>query len=256
MRKILVTGAAGKIGRDVVSVLGRMEEYQLRLADINYPGLEPFRGTHEVIELDVADMKGCQAVCEGVDVVIHLAGDPSPDGDFYSSLLDGHIKGTYNILRSAKDNRVSRVIVASSAQTIENYPLDHQIQHQSPVRPKNMYGVSKCFVEAVASYFGYSEGLQTIALRIGAYDDLDAQEGKLSARDMSAYLSPADFADLLLKTITAEQLPPFCTLHAISDNRFKRLNLDETKKLVGYEPTADAFALSEIPLFDREETVK
>lgn len=254
MLKVLITGAAGKIGRNVVQTLGWESKYKLKLADINVEGLQEFKELgYEVIKLDVSDLEGCQAVLEGVDVVIHLAGNPSADADFYESLLDGHIKGTYNIFKASKDNHVSRVIVASSAQTIEGYPLDYQVHESSPTRPKNMYGVCKCFVEAVASYYAYEEGVQSVAIRIGAYDDLQPDGPALSARDMSAYLSPDDFSDLLLKALNTEKLPPYTLLHGISNNRFKRLNLDDTKRKIGYRPKSDAFKQSGILFFDHDK---
>ncbi|QOS76543.1 hypothetical protein JNUCC31_16940 [Paenibacillus sp. JNUCC31] len=67
---------------------------------------------------------------------------------------------------------------------------------------------------------------------------------------MSAYISPADLCNLMFKAITATDLEPFTILHGISNNRFKRLNLESTQKKVGYEPKADAFALSQISLYD------
>jgi uronate dehydrogenase len=205
---------------------------------------------HEKLTLQAADLEACQHACKGIDTVIHLAGDPSPEAGFYESLLENNIKGTFNVFRAAKDQGVRRMIFASSAQTIEGYPLDAQIYSDMPSRPRNLYGVTKCFGESLASYFAYTEGLQSIALRIGAYDAHRPDGEPLSARDMSAYISPEDLCDLVEKAILARELPPFTILHGISDNRFKRLNLDESKRLVGYAPKSDAFSLSSIGLFD------
>lgn len=253
VKKILITGAAGKIGQHITKTLIEQTSYQLRLADINLLPLEKLKklSGHEVIYLDISSLEECQEACKNIDIVIHLAGDPSPNADFYSSLLENNIKGSYNIFKAALDNSVSRIVAASSAQTVEGYPLDSQVTNSSPVRPKNLYGVSKCFVEALASYFAYEKQLQSIAIRIGAYDEYKSEGQLLSARDMSAYISPEDFSDLLLKTITAKNLPPFSILHGISDNRFKRLNIEETKRLVGYTPYSDAFKLSGIHFIDR-----
>lgn len=253
MQKILITGAAGKIGQYITNTLMKQTSFQLRLADINLLPLEKFKKSsgHEVIFLDVSSLKECQEACKNIDIVIHLAGDPSPNADFYTTLLESNIKGSYNIFKAASDNGISKVIVASSAQTVEGYPLDFQVTESSPVRPKNMYGVSKCFVEALASYFAFEKQLQSIVIRIGAYDDYKTENQPLSARDMSAYISPEDFSELLLKTISAKNLPPFSILHGISNNRFKRLNLEETKRLVGYTPNSDAFKLCGIQFFDR-----
>lgn len=252
MKRILITGAAGKIGQHITNTLMKKTSYQLRLADINLFPLEKFKKSgNEIIYLNVSNLEECQEVCKNTDILIHLAGDPSPNADFYTTLLETNIKGSYNIFKAASDNAISKVIVASSAQTVEGYPLDFQVTESSPVRPKNMYGVSKCFVEALASYFAYEKQLQSVAIRIGAYDDYKPEGEQLSARDMSAYISPEDFSDLLLKIILAENLPPFSILHGVSDNRFKRLNIEETKRLVEYKPNSDAFKLSGIQLFDR-----
>ncbi|MBV8604435.1 MAG: NAD(P)-dependent oxidoreductase [Pelomonas sp.] len=59
-----------------------------------------------------------------------------------------------------------RVVFASSAQTVEGYPLDYQVQERDPLRPRNLYGVSKCFGEALAACFSDAEGLSCIVVRI------------------------------------------------------------------------------------------
>jgi nucleoside-diphosphate-sugar epimerase len=69
----------------------------------------------DLLALDVADLAACQEACKTIDTVIHLAADAGPEADFYGSLLDNNIKGTYNIFRAAKDQGCRRVIFASSA---------------------------------------------------------------------------------------------------------------------------------------------
>ncbi|QRG66301.1 NAD-dependent epimerase/dehydratase family protein [Brevibacillus choshinensis] len=248
--KILITGAAGRIGSALTAFF--KDRYSLRLADLDLSRLDIAHDPkHEKLTLQVADLEACQHACKGIDTVIHLAGDPSPDAGFYESLLENNIKGTFNMFRAAKDQSVGRIIFASSAQAIEGYPLDAQVYPDMPTRPRNLYGVSKCFGESLASYFAHSEGLQSIAVRIGAYDEYRPDGEPLSARDMSAYISPEDLCDLIEKAMLAQELPPFTILHGISDNRFKRLNLDETRKRVGYTPKSDAFSLSSIGFFDK-----
>jgi UDP-glucose 4-epimerase len=227
--KILITGASGKIGSTLADYL--KNRYFLRLADLDMSKLNVYKETnHELLMLNVADLEACHKACKNIDLVIHLAGDASPDAGFYESLLENNIKGTFNIFRASKDQGVQRVILASSAQTIEGYPIDAQIYSDMPTRPKNLYGVSKCFSESLASYFAYSEGLQCIAVRIGAYDDFTPNGVQLTARDMSAYISPQDLCDLILKVILTKELPPFTILHGISDNRFKTFKLRRVKR--------------------------
>src|SRR5919199_2620621 len=114
--RILLTGAAGRIGSVFRQHAGA--RYRLRLADRRHTAIgDP--GGHEIVALDAADLQACQAACAGMDVVIHLAADPSPAADFYGSLLDNNIKATYNIFRAAKDQGCRRVIYASSIRVLE-----------------------------------------------------------------------------------------------------------------------------------------
>ncbi|BFH60468.1 hypothetical protein PAJ34TS1_10600 [Paenibacillus azoreducens] len=49
--------------------------------------------------------------------------------------------------------------------------------------------MGKSFGEALASYFAYQENLHSIALRIGAFDEVAQVGTDLTARDMSAYIA-------------------------------------------------------------------
>ncbi|HXF61395.1 MAG TPA: NAD(P)-dependent oxidoreductase, partial [Caldilineaceae bacterium] len=205
---------------------------------------------HEVMEANLADLAACQQLCAGMDVVLHLAADPSTTADFYGSLLDNNVKAVYNIFRAAKDQGCRRVIFASSIQVIEGYPLDVQARPDSPIKPMNMYAVCKAFGEATAHYFAYAEGLSSIAVRVGAFEgnraDLPAD-----GRTLSAFVSKRDLSHLLMRCIEVENVQ-FAILQAVSDNRFKRMDITSTRELVGYQPQDDAFVLAGMGLHDTE----
>ena len=239
-RTVLLTGAAGRIGSDFHQ--DTATRYRFRLADLRTDSLEgASAGGHEVVELDVRDLEACRAACAGIDTVVHLAADPSPEADFLDSLLETNIVGTYNIFRAAADQACRRVVFASSIQVVEGYPLDRQLTISAPVRPKNMYGASKCFGEAVAAVFAHSGGLSAIAVRIGHYGEFAPGE-RYTARDMSAYLSRRDMVQLLTQCIDVDGIG-FTIVHGVSDNRFKRLDLSDTHALLDYHPQDDAFAI-------------
>ena len=242
-RRILLTGAAGGIGSAFRRYVG--DRYWFRLADRVTHGLaDAAPQGHDVLALDVADLAACQEACKTIDTVIYLAADAGPGADFYASLLDNNIKGTYNIFRAAKDQGCRRVIFASSAQVVAGYPRDVQAHPETPVRPVNMYGVSKCFGEAVASYFTHAEGLSSIAIRIGAYDvgryDVNWLRRDPNAHILSTYVSERDLNQLLVRCVEAADVQ-FAIVHGISDNRFKRPDLTSTRDLLGYAPQDDAF---------------
>ncbi|SRR6266699_2520776 len=244
-KRLLLTGAAGGIGSAFFrSTAGH---YTFRLADRDMTSLASAASRdHEACILDVADLDACQQACRGIHTVIHLAADANPDADFSRSLLHNNIQGTYNIFRAAKDQGCQRVIFASSAQVVAGYPRDVQVHAESPVRPMNMYGVSKCFGEAVASYFAYAEGLSSIVIRIGAYDVNGDETNWLrqepKALNLSGYMSERDLNQLLLRCIEAPHVQ-FAIVHGISNNRFKRLDITATRDLLGYAPQDDAFEI-------------
>jgi NAD+ dependent glucose-6-phosphate dehydrogenase len=240
--RVLITGAGGRIGSSFRRYAG--DRYIFRLAERpGKPIAEP--AGHETIELQIADLAACRAACAGIDVVLHLAADPSPNADFYDSLLDNNFKGTYNIFRAARDAGCGRVIFASSVHAIEGYPRDRQVTPDDPVRPCNMYGVSKCFGEAVAHTFAVSEGLPAVCLRIGAYEAGPRRE-HASGTILSMFTSQRDLNSLLVLSIEASLPDPAdgaVIVHAISDNRFKRLDLTKTRQVLGYAPQDDGFRL-------------
>ena len=237
MRRLLVTGGFGKIGRYFVQ--HHSDQYQICVADIS-TDRESFSENVETVEADLTDFAECEKLCDGVDTVVHLAGvaDPAAAPD---STLRVNISTTQNVFKAAARAKCQRVIFASSAQTIESYPEDVQVSSNMLVRPKNIYGVTKCFGEALAAYYAYNHGVSSICLRIGAYE-FPEDHTSMSRRDLSAFLHPDDLNQLLLCCIEAENIR-YEVLNAISDNRYKRLDITESREKVGYAPTADAFEL-------------
>lgn len=236
--KILITGGCGKIGSYFVRFAS--DKYTIRVVDKvawNPEKLGPFSG--ESLVADLQNMAECQQACAGMDMVIHLAADPSPRADFMDSLLGNNIIMTYNVFRAAKDAGCQRVIFASSIHAVGAYPEDVQVKVDMAVRPNDLYGVSKCFGEALAAYFAFNEGLPSIAIRIGAY--LFPDELKyLLPDERSIFLHPDDFNNLLVKCLEKPEIT-FAIAHAISDNKYTRLDLTETREVFDYQPMADVF---------------
>lgn len=241
--RILLTGAAGHIGQAFREYTG--DRYRLRLGVHQRSKLEQ-PGTHEVVEFDIADLEACQQACQDMDMVIHLAANVHPASEFYADLLEPNIKGTYNIFRAAADQGCQRVIFTSSTQAVDGYPLDVQVHPDSPVKPTNMYGVTKCFGEAVAHYFSYAEGLSCIVVRIGSFD-FSKWVPKPDEYLLSKFLSPRDASHLLVQCVEAQNVR-FAIVHGVSNNRFKRLDITSTKELLGYAPQDDAFQVFNINL--------
>jgi nucleoside-diphosphate-sugar epimerase len=238
--KVLVTGGCGKIGSYFARKM--QERYAIRVIDKDpwdAERLGAFNG--ETLTGDIRDAETCRRACAGMHAVIHLAADPDPGADFMESLLENNIVATYNMLRAAKQAGCRRFIFASSLHVMSAYPPGVQVRAEMPVHPGNLYGASKAAGEALAAHFAYNEGLPCIAIRIGAYR-LPGEAKKPSYNEMDAYLNGDDFNHLLAQGLETPGVT-FLIAHGISDNRFKRADLTETKEALGYQPQADVFDL-------------
>ncbi|KAA3665106.1 MAG: NAD(P)-dependent oxidoreductase [Chloroflexi bacterium] len=239
-QKIIITGGCGKIGSYFVKFAS--SKYAIRVVDrIAWDSTKHGVRPRESMVLDLQDLAACRQACAGMNTVIHLAADADPDANFEDSLLGNNIIATHNMFRAAKDAGCKRFIYASSAHVVSGYAPDIQVKSHMPINPKNEYGVTKCFGEALAAHFANSEGLPSIVLRIGAYIFPEEYE-HFSLDEVDAFLDPDDFNELLLKCLETPNIN-FFVAHTISNNRYKRLDLTETRKVLGYQPQADAFEI-------------
>lgn len=235
-RTVLVTGAAGRIGSYFSE--HSHEKYNLRLMVL--PGEEKageIAAFGEVVTAELSDLARLKELCHGIDTVVHLAGDPDPSAT-WESLLPNNIVGTYNLMVAAKAAGCRRVIYASSIHAVAGYPADTQVKTDEPVNPGTLYGVSKCFGEAMGRYMAEQEGLSVIALRIGAFQPLEAAQPPEAVRFLDSFVSERDLTQLIQKSIDDERLR-FAILQGVSDNRFKRLDISDARELVGYAPQDD-----------------
>jgi len=189
---------------------------------------------------ELGDLAKLKEFCRDVDTVVHLAGDPDP-GAVWASLLEGNIVGAYNVFVAAKAAGCRRVIYASSIHAVSGYPADVQVKTSEPVNPGDLYGVTKCFGEALGRYMAEQEGLSVIALRIGAFQPLEAARQASSIGMLDAFVSQRDLNQLIERCIDVESIT-FAILHGLSNNRFKRLDISDARALVGYQPQDDLTA--------------
>lgn len=235
-RTVLVTGAAGNIGAYFAE--HAPDRYDLRLMvhsiDEDAEALKQFG---EVVTGDLGDLEGLKRLCEGIDTVLHMAGDPSPSA-VWQDLLEANIIGAYNMCIAAKAAGCRRVIYASSIHAVSGYPSDVQVKTSEPVNPGDLYGVTKCFGEALGRYMAEKEALSVIALRIGGFQPPESvlKQGDVSMLD--AWVSQRDLQQLIERCIDVENLT-FAVFHGLSNNRFKRLDISDARELVGYDPQDD-----------------
>ena len=225
-RRVVVTGAAGSIGRVVVR--GLSERWDLVATDR--------RGA--AVRLDVTDPEACASAFRDAAAVVHLAAVPDPDATF-AELLAPNVVGAWTVAAAARDAGVPRLVLASSLQAVSGYPEGHQVQESDPPRPANLYGATKAWAEALGWWVASTSDTSVVALRIGHFAETPPDEAA-SARDVSAWLSHGDAVELVRAAVEAD-VTRMVVAAGVSANRFRHADLRMAQSRLGYSPRDDAW---------------
>ena len=227
--KVLVTGAAGSIGRVVTVGLADRGHTVVGLDRVPQPD-----GTDwSWYTADCADADAVAAVFdeESVDAVVHLAGHPGeaslPDS------LTSHVITTAALLDAMVQHDVRRFVYASSNHAVGRTPRRELVGIDTRPRPDTFYGVGKVAAEALMSLYADRYGIDAVACRIGSF--LERPE---TVRNLSTWLSHDDCVRMVEAAITAPA-PGFAVLYGISANTRAWWDLEPGRAL-GYEPLDDA----------------
>jgi uronate dehydrogenase len=186
-KRILMTGAAGGIGRELRERIKPWAE-TVRLADIC--DLGPAREGEEIVQCDLADRDAVMKMVEGCDAILHFGG-VSVEGPFLP-IMNANILGLHYLYEAIHKFGVKRVVYASSSHTVGFYPTTQLVDANMPLRPDGFYGLSKCFGEAMSRYYYDRFGIETVCLRIGS-----SFPEPRTPRMMVTYLAYDDLAELV-----------------------------------------------------------
>ena len=223
---VLITGAAGGIGTNLRRAFH--DVYQMRLLD-RVP-IEDANG-HEVLTADIGDLNKMRQACRAIDTVVHLAACPRTDADF-DTLLPLNIVGSYNVFQAANEQGCRRMIFASSINAVNGYPREQIVRGDMPINPTNLYGVTKCYGEALGRFYA-NNGLSTICIRIGAA--LKSNDPPRAPETHPSWITQRDLAQLVQRCIDVEGID-FAIVHGLSGHANPPLDLEPTYRLLGYNP--------------------
>ncbi len=194
MKKILITGAAGQIGRALRQAW--QGKYRLRLSDI--APLAPTNAHEECVPAELSDLAAVERLMPGIEAVAHFGGQANEAS--WDDLLGPNIIGVYNVLEGARRHGVKRVVLASSNHAIGFYRRTQTLDPTRIPRPDGLYGVTKAFCEAIGSLYADKYGLTVACLRIGTFKHPDRPE---SPRHLSTWISHRDLVQLVERCIEA-----------------------------------------------------
>lgn len=256
-KKVVVTGACGTIAGVLLPAL--RERYDLTLLDTRAtdPNGNPVPGALRA-DLMNKDRDSYRHHFNGADAVVHCAyyrvGDQGDDAYFSSELAN--LQMTYNVYQVAWEERVRRLVAASTnhaADFYEGYALDGETPMVTPDMnaSDNWYGWAKIAFEQIGQVYasGVTHGgrpLENVQIRIGGPRETDLADINMGdlrrmRRALAVYISQRDMSQLFIKSIDAEDIRdqfavPFQIFYGISANSHAIWSIANARRVIGYAP--------------------
>ena len=243
LKKIVLTGAAGRLGSYLREPLSKMAE-ELVSTDI-VDNLGQLYEGESYQQADLTSLAEMEAVLDGADMVVHFGaiGDEAP----FETILGPNIIGAYNVWEAAYRKGVRRVVYASSVHAVGMHSRTEGIDLDASHKPDTFYGLAKCFAEDLASLYWDKRGIESVCMRIFSCAQVN------NARALGTWLSYDDLIHLVEQSITTP-VTKFTVVYGISNNSRSPVNNSKAAYL-GYRPkdNAEEFAaavLADTPMLD------
>jgi hypothetical protein len=267
-RRVVLTGASGYVAQRMFADLS--QRWDVVPIDVR----ATTRDDKPVPGLVVADLTDrnrdhYRHLFRDADAVIHcgFVRAPASDGTAWQNTSEArfwaehdNVALAYNVYRTALEEGVRRVVVASSNHAADYYErlvwankLD-MVTPEMPHRSDNWYGWAKAAYELLGFVFatGTVDGrtLEIVQWRIGAPRDNDIDnvtpgDIKTMHRALGAYLSQRDQVQQAIRMVEAEDIAdehgiPFLIVYGISGNTHRFWSLAGARQKIGYVPEDDS----------------
>ncbi|WNS43978.1 NAD(P)-dependent oxidoreductase [Paenibacillus sp. MMS20-IR301] len=234
-RKLLLTGASGRIGNVIYQGLKADDRYAITGADIQADEAEG------ILQLDITDEARLAELTRGADAVLHFAWIKDEE-DFLGKVLQGNVSGAYKLFEAAAANGVKRIIFASSNHATGFYRSDEKTDVMDPYRPDSFYGLSKCYIELLGRLYADQGRISSFNIRIGNFPGDDRPH---SERAGHIWISERDMLQLVICCIEADAGIPYMNLYGTSANSDNYYDIGYLEDSIGYKPLDDGTELLE-----------
>ena len=164
---IVVTGAAGRLGRRVVQLLVD-QGWEVRATD----RLPADDLPAEFVRCELSDASGVTDLLRGADAVVHMGAIPGPQRAEPRVIFENNVAGDFNVMMSAAELGLRRVVFSSSAfgmgwahdgnAFVPRYlPLDEN----HPMMPFEPYGLTKQVGEDIGRMIARNSDTTVVSLR-------------------------------------------------------------------------------------------
>ena len=234
---IVVTGASGRLGRRVVRDLLDREIEVLATDQVPADNLST-----EFVLGDLLDTKIVERLLKGAEGVIHMGAIPGPLRADGRVIFDNNVQSTFNVMMSAAEMRLRRVVFSSSAfgmgwahDGAAFVPLYLPLDEDHPMMPFEPYGLSKQVGEDIGKMIARTSTTSVVSLRFTNVVSPAAQEGfpwpaptpeTPLTLVMWAYADPRDVATAHVLALDADIEGHEAFMIAQPSSRFKEPTLE------------------------------
>lgn len=246
--RVVITGAAGSIGREIVDDLSG--SYELCLLDRNpVPEYQTIVADLSQVNAKALSSSGSEFwrqrwtdSVEGAEILIHLAEEPDNEAT-WERVLHNNIQVTWNVLHTAVLHSVRRVVYASSNFAVKALELQlapacyepngPKIASDIQPRPINPYGIGKACGETTGRMLVDEKMIDSfVAVRIGWYTPNPPEVDGYRRLGIGA----KDLRSLFRRCVEAE-FEGFHVVYGVSAQTISPYDLSHTCDLLSWKPT-------------------
>ncbi len=168
--RFFVTGGAGFIGSSLVNSLLKNDHDVTIYDNFSNSSKEKISNLADlgasVIEGDITNYLSLEKALTNFEIVVHLAAKIDVDESFLKpeETQNVNVKGTMNLLQACVANKISNIVVASTA-AIYGHTKKLPLDENSPPYPLSPYGESKVSMEKQLRDFSKTHNLNGVTLR-------------------------------------------------------------------------------------------
>ncbi|MBM3934914.1 MAG: NAD(P)-dependent oxidoreductase [SAR202 cluster bacterium] len=218
--KVLITGAAGTIGRILTKAF--LGKYELRGLDRS-----PMQLLTDTVEGDVTDYATVARATAGMDAVIHLTNVRGKEFEYPMQ----SITGTYNVFESSRVNGVTTIAFASRGGLFPWKRIPRSVTRTADMlwQPSDFYTITKVVGEGFGDMYSSRYGLSVVSVRIGS---IDPEEQELNHPHILSHRDCVAVFEAAIKYRGGKHERVF----GVSDSNWLLYDVENGRKTIGYYP--------------------
>jgi nucleoside-diphosphate-sugar epimerase len=168
MKRILVTGSSGKLGKEIV-ILFKSRGYEVVGID-----LIDSDTTDQIV--DLRDRAVVEIMTKGFDAIVHTAALHGKHSDLNyprEKFINTNINGTHNLLAACVKNRIGKLVYTSTTSiygtAMQNEKQAVWVDEDLMPEPRDIYDITKLTCELLCKDYFEKEGIETTVLRVSRF---------------------------------------------------------------------------------------